>query len=137
MFVFNTHIAGLSKFSTINYEGIVNFNNKKLVLKDGVLYEYGSGTETVSAEVEIGSIDLQKKCYTIDAVLYRSPISKVDMNVTSKEGVDVDYSFTENKEKINLAKGHKSRYFTINLTTTETIEIDELKLILEETVTIE
>jgi len=138
VYVFNFHTAGLSSYADCNFNGLAFFFNKVLALKnDGIYEKSSSSSESRGFDVTVGSIDLRGKCYTTDAVLQRTPVKETTMQVTNKEGLSVDYTFAENTNKINLAKGHQSRYFSFNLKSTENEEVKELKIVLEELDTIE
>jgi len=138
VYCYNVHNNSITHFTDCNFDDITVFNNKVIAIKSDGIYEMGNYTETNNIiDTTIGSINLKKKCYTSDCVLTRNPDNPMSMYIENKEGVGVSYTFNTNENKINLAKGHTSRYFSINLNSPDVAEIKELKLIVEEVATIE
>lgn len=131
MYVFNKHIRAISRFKD-TYDSISSFNGKLIGIKDGDIVEIDS-SDNIEYDnlIETGLVDFGVKSYTTDAFLERLPVNSTDMSVISKEGVQVDYTFDSNVERINLAKGHKSKYFKFSLKTESEI-IKELWVVVEQ-----
>lgn len=134
MFVFNKHNGAITKFLNSSFNSLCVFDGKVLGATTDGIYEVNKegATTGINANFSTGLIDLGGKAYTTDAFLERYEVKAIDMAIESKEGVRVEYAIVENQEKVNLAKGHKSRYFSIELLTDTIMEIKEILLVVEE-----